>query len=96
MLAAGTPEVSFPPLLQRRVYADLRSDEGYFAAVFDLILSLYDIAPRDQAVVDLRESLEEDRGIRAGSGWNERSAPDRVARRFPAGVRLRLSCRAWS
>jgi hypothetical protein len=65
VLAAGTPEDSFPPLLQGRVYADLRSDEGYFAAVFELILSLYDISPRHRAVVDLRESLEEDRGIRA-------------------------------
>jgi WD40 repeat protein len=57
VLLTGTEETSFPPLLQGRVYADLRNDRDYFVTVFDLILSLYQIPFNDQAVVDLRESL---------------------------------------
>ena len=30
---------------------------AYFISAFDLILSLYNIPPRDQAVADLREPL---------------------------------------
>ena len=35
----------------------LFDEEAYFTTAFDLILSLYEIAPRDPAVADLRESL---------------------------------------
>jgi hypothetical protein len=42
-----------------RVYADFRHDRAYFATVFDLILSLYQIPPNTLAVADLRESLYE-------------------------------------
>ena len=44
-------------LLHGRVYADFRDDQAYFITAFDLILSLYNIPPRDPAVADLRESL---------------------------------------
>ena len=44
-----------------RVYADFRTEEDYFVAAFDLILSLYGIAASDPAVADLRESLREPR-----------------------------------
>jgi GTPase SAR1 family protein len=58
-LLAGTEESSFPPLLQGRVYADFRDKMVYFATAFNMILSLYQISPNDQAVADLRESLRE-------------------------------------
>ncbi|UCG48371.1 MAG: hypothetical protein JSU94_01085, partial [Phycisphaerales bacterium] len=57
VLLSGTEESSFPPLLHGRVYADFRKEKGYFLTAFDLILSLYDIEPRNPAVADLRESL---------------------------------------
>lgn len=57
VLLAGTEETSFPPLLHGRVYADFREPMAYFIIAFDLILSLYEIPPRDPAVADLRESL---------------------------------------
>ena len=57
VLLAGAEEKSFPPLLHGRVYADFRNEKTYFATAFDLILSLYDIDFRDQAVADLRDSL---------------------------------------
>ena len=64
VLLDGEPGTSLPPLLQGRVYADFRKDEDYFVAAFDLILSLYKIAPTDQAVADLRDSLCEPRMMR--------------------------------
>lgn len=57
LLLAGAVEVSLPPLLHGRVYADFRDVQGYFATAFDLILTLYEIPPQHQAVADLRESL---------------------------------------
>jgi hypothetical protein len=42
-----------------RILVDLRDDEAYFVAAFDLILSLCAIPPTDPAVADLRESLRE-------------------------------------
>ncbi len=57
VLLAGTEESSFPPLVHGRVYADFRDAGAYFITAFDLILSLYNIPPRDPAVADLRESL---------------------------------------
>jgi hypothetical protein len=57
VLLAGYEEASLPPLLQGRVYADFRNERAYFTTAFDLILSLYDIAPNNPAVADLRESL---------------------------------------
>jgi hypothetical protein len=62
VLLAGTEESSFPPLLHGRVYADFRDERAYFTTAFDLILSLYEIPPRDPAVADLRESLREREG----------------------------------
>jgi hypothetical protein len=59
VLLAGDEKTSLPPLLHRRVYADFRSERAYFITAFDLILSLYKIAPNHLAVADLRESLRE-------------------------------------
>ena len=57
LILAGDPETALPPLLLGRVYADFRDDEAYFSTAFDLILSLYSLAPTHPAVADLRESL---------------------------------------
>ena len=48
---------SMPPLLHGRVYADFRDEYVYFTTAFDLILSLYQLLPDNQAAFDLRESL---------------------------------------
>jgi len=58
-LLEGSPEKSLPPLMRGKVYADFRSDETYFPAVFDLILTLYGIPFDSRAVADLREELRE-------------------------------------
>jgi small GTP-binding protein len=63
LLLAGERAASLPPLLQGRVYADFRDESAYFTTAFDLILSLYQLAPNHAAVADLRESLREP-GIR--------------------------------
>jgi hypothetical protein len=57
LLLAGEKIESLPPLLHGRVYADFRDELAYFAAAFDLILSLYQLPPNHPAVADLRESL---------------------------------------
>ena len=61
VLFTGEKATSFPPWLHDRVHADFRKEEEYFVTAFDLILSLYGIAPSDPAVADLRESLHEPR-----------------------------------
>jgi hypothetical protein len=58
ILLEGEKASSFPPLLHSRVFADFRSHPAYFAAAFDLILSLHGIAPRDPAVSDLRDLFD--------------------------------------
>lgn len=57
LLLDGEKSTSLPPLLHGRVSADFRDESGYFAAAFDLILSLYRLPPNHPAVADLRESL---------------------------------------
>jgi small GTP-binding protein len=56
-LLDGDDLTSFPPLMRGRVYADFRREESYFLALFDLILTLYGISFKDQAVAELREVL---------------------------------------
>jgi small GTP-binding protein len=63
ILREGTEATSFPPLIQGRVYADLRHERLYFFKAFDVILSLYEIAVDDPAVADLRTSLLFDRRL---------------------------------
>jgi len=60
LLLAGEKTAALPPLLHGRVHADFRNERDYFKTAFDLILSLYNIAVTDRAVVDLRESLREE------------------------------------
>lgn len=59
VLLAGDEQESFPLWLQGYVYADFRDQRRYFITAFDLILSLYEIAPHEKAVADLREMLHE-------------------------------------
>jgi hypothetical protein len=53
LLLAGEKANSLPPLLHGRVHADFREEGTYFATAFDLILSLYQLAPNHPAVADL-------------------------------------------
>ncbi len=57
VLAEGREEDAFPVMLQGRVYADLRSDEHYFTATFDLMRDLYRLPVRDPVVAELRQTL---------------------------------------
>jgi hypothetical protein len=59
LLLQGEKTESLPPLLHGRGHADFRDERAYFATAFDLILSLYRLAPNDPAVSDLRESLRD-------------------------------------
>jgi hypothetical protein len=63
VLLDGEKTASLPPLVHGSVHADFRDELGYFAAAFDLILSLYQLAVTDKAVADLRELL---RGSESG------------------------------
>jgi hypothetical protein len=58
VLLEGSPEESFPPLLQGRVYADFRAAERYLPTVFDLITSLYQISAHE-SIHELRRQLTE-------------------------------------
>jgi hypothetical protein len=60
LLLAGQEAAALPPLARGRVYADFRDESLYFAALFDLILTLYRIRVDQPAVADLREALWED------------------------------------
>lgn len=57
ILLEGDEDTSLPVLMRKRVFADFRSEEAYFATLFDLILTLYKIPFDSQAVADLRETL---------------------------------------
>jgi WD40 repeat protein len=57
VLLEGEIETAFPPLLQRRVYCDLRKEESYYAGVFDLMLTVHRIQFERPVVDDLRAKL---------------------------------------
>ncbi|MFI5454037.1 MAG: TIR domain-containing protein [Isosphaerales bacterium] len=57
VLLEGTEESAFPHFLHGRVYGDFRRSEAYFDTALDLILSLYEIQPRDPVAIELRESM---------------------------------------
>jgi hypothetical protein len=42
------------------VYLDFRDSETYFETVFDLMLSLYGLSPREPAIVDLGREIAGD------------------------------------
>jgi WD40 repeat protein len=57
VLLEGTDDSSFPPLLLGRLFADFREPARYFVVVFDLMLSLYGIDPRESAIAELRREI---------------------------------------
>lgn len=60
LLQSGDEAIAFPPLLQRRVYGDFRQEEMYFIALFDLVLTLYQVAFEHPIVQDLRAELRKE------------------------------------
>lgn len=62
VLLEGTDKLSFPPLLQSRVYADFRDNEAYFDKTFELILSIYKFQTHHPTIVELRESMSDNDG----------------------------------
>ena len=62
LLLEGTERNSLPPLLRGRIYADFRQETLYFASLFDLIITLYQIPFDHPAVNDLREAMRGESG----------------------------------
>jgi len=60
VLLQGDQYTSLTLLLQGRVSADFTHEERYFAALFDLILTIYHIAHNDPTVRDLSAKLQEE------------------------------------
>jgi WD40 repeat protein/GTPase SAR1 family protein len=59
VLLDGTNRTSLPPLLMGRIYVDFRSEDSYFASLFDLILAVHGVPFDDEAVIELRQSLRD-------------------------------------
>ena len=57
VLLEGDPDTAFPPLMQGRLYCDVRREESYYLSVFDLILTAHKIPFVHPAIIDYRESL---------------------------------------
>jgi len=57
VLLAGTIAESLPPLMKTRICADFRNSERYFIELFELILSLHNLAPDILALKDLRAAI---------------------------------------
>ena len=60
VLLDGDEHTSFPPLLHRRVYGDFRQENMYFVALFDLLLTLYQVPFEHPVVQDLRANLRDE------------------------------------
>jgi GTPase SAR1 family protein len=57
ILYEGEPKAALPSFLRGRVAGDFRRDNEYFTTLFDLILSIFEISFKNQAVIDLRTEL---------------------------------------
>jgi hypothetical protein len=57
LVVDGPPEQALPPLLQDRIYVDLRDPQHYFTGFFDLALAVHGLSPADPVVAQLREEL---------------------------------------
>jgi small GTP-binding protein len=66
LLLEGEKETAFPPALRTRVYSDFRNEDRYFEVALELLLSLYDIGPRDAAAVHWRRQIKGDAFQRRG------------------------------
>lgn len=60
LLLEGEKETAFPPALRTRVYSDFRTDDRYFEVAIELLLSLYNIGPRDAVAVHWKKQLQAD------------------------------------
>ncbi|MFN7868114.1 MAG: toll/interleukin-1 receptor domain-containing protein, partial [Planctomyces sp.] len=60
LLLEGEKETAFPPALRTRVYSDFRNEDRYFEVALELLLSLYNIGPRDAAAVHWKRQLQGD------------------------------------
>lgn len=60
ILLDGEAESSFPPLIQSLRHFDLRKENDYYSGLFDVVLTLFDVSFKLQAVSDLRDSLRTD------------------------------------
>jgi len=58
VLLEGNEELSFPHLLQGRVYADFRDALKYFDTTLEVILNLYGLPRQHPFALELQESLE--------------------------------------
>jgi small GTP-binding protein len=59
LVLAGDKRGSLPPLLRGSVFGDFRTEQNYFSNLFDLITTIYAIAPSDTQIYDLRQTLWE-------------------------------------
>lgn len=57
ILLEGSEKLSFPLILQGRVYADFRKTDKYFNEMLKLLLSIYDIPVSHPVAVELNELL---------------------------------------
>jgi hypothetical protein len=68
ILRDGGPEEALPPLLQGRVYADLREGDAYFEEMLDLILSIHGLEIHGDVGMTLRAILRGDpKGLESGA-----------------------------
>jgi small GTP-binding protein len=57
VLRVGTAETSLPPLLRGRTRGDMTTEERYLPALFDLLVSLYDLSYENPVLAELRREL---------------------------------------
>jgi WD40 repeat protein len=57
VLLEGAPENALPPLMQGRLYCDVRRPDQYYPSLFDLILTIHRIPFVHPAISELRELL---------------------------------------
>ena len=57
VLLEGEPDTAFPPLMQGRLYCDVRREESYYSSVFELILTAHKIPFIHPTIIDSRQSL---------------------------------------
>jgi small GTP-binding protein len=59
VLLDGNPNISFPPLLRGRVFADFRSETLYLRSLFGLIVTLHGLPTAEEEVFQLSSSISE-------------------------------------
>lgn len=72
ILLEGSDKLSFPLILQGRVYADFRKNEGYFNEMLKLLLSIYDISLSHPIAVELNELLSRNKEFKSSHANRKR------------------------